>query len=328
MKKSIFGFSILAILLTGYFLLKKDDEAARARARAALAEEQKEEIADKAARQEGRMKELQMQLRQAQAKAAQPPSKTEALQEQMIGAVAKNSALKNRILSDPKMRKAMEAEAREGTEKNIKSLFAAGLPAQLNLDEAQSAQLFQLLTQKRALFWDKMLLPMMTGEVEEKDMATAGQGIKAAFEENKTRLHELLGDSGLSTYEWFEKTESARDEYKQLNSQLAKAQQPLSEQQQAELNAILTDEHANFKMHYNFDDPAQLDLEHWYDNFSEEKLDVCGQDVEELNDRMLRRAQSVLTSEQLDTFRELLAQRSLKARFVVLTTSAMLARQR
>jgi hypothetical protein len=235
---------------------------------------------------------------------------------------------KNSLFRDPRMRKAMEAEAREGTEKNIKSLFKAGLAGQLHLDEAGTAALYQLMTQQRELLWNKMLLPMMTGEIAESDMAAAGQAIKTAFEENRAQMRELLGDNGMSTYEWFEKTEGARDEYKDLNSKLAKAGQQLTEQQQQQLYAVITDEHANFKMRYNFDDPSQLDMEHWYTNFTDDKLEVCGQDIEALNERMLQRAQTVLTSDQLDTFRELLAERSLKARFVVMTTTAMMAKGR
>ena len=73
---------------------------------------------------------------------------------------------------------------------------------------------------------------------------------------------------------------------------------------------------------------SQLDFEHWYDNFTDDKLEICGQDIEALNDRMVQRAQAVLSADQLDTLRELLAERSLKARFVVMTTTAMMARSR
>jgi len=328
MKNWLLAFSIAAVLATGFLLLRKDNEVAAARSRAEAAERQKHEFAAAAARQQKRATELQELLRETRDTSAARGAGRAALQQELIRSATGDSAQKNRLLRDPKIRKAMIAEAREGIEKNIKSLFKAGLAQELQLDESGSAQLAGLLTQKRALFWDKMLMPMMTGEIAEADMPAAGQAIRSAVDENKRQLRDLLGEEGLRTYEWFEKTEGARDEYKQLDAKFVKAGQQLTEQQQTQLYAILTDEHANFKMHYDFEDPAQLDLDHWYNNFSEDKLDVCGQDVEALNERMLQRAQALLSADQLDIFRELLAQRSLKARFVVMTTSAMLARQR
>jgi hypothetical protein len=327
MKNWILGFSIAAILITGFLLLEKDNEAAAARMRAAAAERERDDIAAKASQHENRAEKLQTQLDETQdARRVAADSRT--LEQQVMRAVSGGAEQRNRMLRDPRMKKAMETEAKHGIEKNVRSLFDAGLAEHLHLDDAGSAALFQLLTQKRALFWDKMLLPMMTGEIADHDMAAAGQAIRSAFDENKTQIRDLLGESGLSTYEWFEKTESARDEYRQLNTRLAKSGQQLTEDQQGQFYSILTDEYANFKMHYDFEDPSQLDLDHWYNNFTDDKLEVCAQDVDALNERMLQRAQAVLTADQLVSFRELLAERALKARFVVMTTSAMLAKQR
>jgi len=327
MKNWMLGLSIGTVLICGFFLLEKDHQIAGARLRAEAAEQQRDAAAIEAAQQDKRARQLQAQLPETRASTEEKAANKETLR-QSPAATAVNREQKNPLLRDPKIRKAMEAEAKEGIEKNIKSLFKAGLTEQLHLDEGRSAALYELLKQKQDLFWNKMLLPLMTGEIAEGDMAAAGEALKTALEENKGKLHDLLGEDGLSTYDWFEKTEGARDEYKQLNAKLAKAGQQLGEQQQQQLYSIMTDEHANFKMHYNFDDPSQLDLDHWYNNFTDDKLEVCGQDVEALNERMVQRAQAVLTSDQLDAFRELLAERSLKARFVVMTTTAMMARSR
>jgi hypothetical protein len=326
MKNWMIGLSVMAVVICGFLLLEKDRQIAGARSRAEAAEQQRDEAAVEAVQQGERARQLQARLR-----ATRPPLEErapEALTPKAAQATTISREPRNPLFRDPRMRKAIEAEAKEGVERNIKSLFKAGLAEQLNLDEAGSARLRELLTQKSKLFWNKMLLPMMTGEIAEPEMAAAGAAMKSAFEENKAQLRDLLGENGLSTCEWFEKTEGARDEYKDLNAKLTKAGQQLNEQQQQQLYSILTDEHASLKLHYNFDDPAQLDLDHWYDNFTEDKLEVVGQDMEALNERMLERAKTVLTTDQLDTFRELLAERSIKARFVVMTTTAMLAKQR
>jgi hypothetical protein len=328
MKNWMLGLSIVAVVLCGFLLLEKDNEAARARARAAAAEKQREDLAAEVEHQGSRATKLQTQLRETRARAVEHALENETLKQQLAGASPRERKQKNPLLRDPKLRAAMQAEAEEGVEKNIKELFSAGLAEQLQLNDTQSAALAQLLTQKANLFWQKMLFPMMTGEIEEADMAAAGQTLRKAADENKAQLRALLGDSGLSTYEWFEKTEGARDEYKQLSTRLARDGQQLTEDQQSQLRNLLNEEHASLKMHYDFGDPSQLDLEHWYDNFTDEKLEICGQDLEQLNDRIVQRSQSVLTPDQTAALKDLLAQRSLKARFVVMTTTAMLARQR
>jgi len=326
MKNWILGTSVIVVVICGFLLLEKDRQIAGARSRAEAAERQRDEAAVEAAHQGQKARQLQARLQATRPTTQKDASASETLAPRFTEATVVNREPRNPLFRDPRMRKALETEAKEGTEKNIKSLFKAGLAEQLNLDDAGSARLSALLTQKSELFWNKMLLPMMTGEISEADMGAAGEAIKTAFEENKMQLRELLGENGMSTYEWFEKTEGARDEYKDLNTRLGEAGQSLSEHQQQQLYAILTDGHANFKMHYDFDDPTQLDMQHWYNNFTEDKLEVCGQDMEALNDRMVQQAQTVLTPEQLDVFKELLAERSLKARFVVMTTTAMLAK--
>jgi hypothetical protein len=319
MKNFLLGLSIATVVICGFLLLEKDHSNKGTSSQSEpVVDRTGTEMTAKVDHLPGRS-DIQTKPQNDSAGEVAPSTSTTSM---------KGQGPKNPLFRDPRMRKALEAEAKDGTERNIKALFKAGLAEQLHLDEAGSAALYKLLTQQRELLWNKMLLPMTTGEIAESDMAAAGQAIKTAFEGNRAQMQELLGDNGMSTYEWFEKTEGARDEYKDLNAKLAKAGQELTEQQQQELYGVMTDEHANFKMHYNFDDLSQLDMEHWYNNFTEDKLEVCGQDLEALNERMLRRAQTVLTADQLDTFRELLAERSLKARFVVMTTSAMMARGR
>jgi hypothetical protein len=316
MKNFLLGLSIATVVICGFLLLEKDHPG-------------KGTTIQTEATVESPVAEMRVDLPAESSRSQkQPPNHIPRETAQSASSASMNGRgePRNPLFKDPRMRQAMEAEAREGIEKNIKALFKAGLAEQLHLDDAGSAALYKLLTQQRELLWNKMLLPMMTGEIAESDMAATGQAIKTAFEENKAQLRELLGDNGMSTYEWFEKTDGARDEYKDLGAKLDKVGQQLNEQQQQQLYALMTDEHANFKMHYNFDDPAQLDMQNWYNNFTEDKLEVCGQDLEALNERMLQRAQAVLTQDQLDTFRELLSERSVKARFVVMTTTAMMAK--
>src|SRR5262245_45046247 len=162
MKNWMLGISILGVLVCGFLLLEKDRQIAGARSRAETAEQQRDEAAVEAEQQGKKARQLQAQLRETRVSNQKsiPQVETETPK-----ATETSRERKNPLFRDPKLRKAMEAEAKEGIEKNIKSLFKAGLAEHLHLDEGQSAELSQLLTKKRKLFWDKMLVPMMTGEI-------------------------------------------------------------------------------------------------------------------------------------------------------------------
>jgi hypothetical protein len=220
------------------------------------------------------------------------------------------------------MQEMMKDEARLGAARNVKALLNSGLARQLRLNDQQTEALRNLLLQKASLFWDRMLLPMMTGELDEAGMAAAGKLLKQSFEENTAQLRALLGNDGYDVYQWFEKTQADRDHAAQFNKQFAQEGQALSEDQQAELLGIMTDERANFRFSFDLGDPAQLDFENWYDNFTNEKIETFGTELQQLNQRVVQRAQGLLTPEQTTLLQGFLNRQLQKGRLTMLTTTA------
>ena len=232
------------------------------------------------------------------------------------------------IFRDPAMQETMKDEARREAARNIKALFDSGLVRQLNLNEEQTTALRELLLQKASLFWERMLLPMMTGELDEAGMVAAGRLLRQNFDENTAQVKALLGGDGYQVYQWYEKTEADRDHARQFIPEFEQAGQALSDKQQAELVGIMTEERANFRFSLDLGDPAQLDLQHWYDNFTNEKIETFASELQQLNDRVVERAKNVLTADQATLLQSQLNRQVQKGRLTMLTTTAAIGKPR
>jgi hypothetical protein len=325
MKNSLLALSIAVSLLCVSLLVRKNHEVEAARVRAALAEKNRAAAARDAEEQKRRRQRLQTELRdtQLEALAAAPQA---ALEHARVPEPVSAGRTLSAIFRDAAMQEMMKDEARLGAARNVKALFNAGLAQQLHLNDQQSAALRDLLLQKSALFWEHMLLPMMTGELDEAGMAAAGKLLKQSFEENTAQLRALLGNDGYDVYQWFEKTQPDRDHAGQFSKQFAQEGQALSEDQQAELLGIMTDERSNFRFSFDLGDPAQLDLEHWYDNFTNDRIETFGMELQQLNERVLQRARAVLNPEQTTLLQSFLNRQLQKGRLTMLTTTAALGK--
>src|SRR5262249_45495014 len=159
-------------------------------------------------------------------------------------------------------------------------------------------------------------IPMMTAELDEAGMAASGKTTKRAYDQNTAQVRALLGDEGYEAYERFQKTQPERENVRRLTARLEEAGLALRAEPQGQLLAVMTEERLNFKFQFDLSDYSQWDFEHWYDNFTDEKLVVYGRDMEQLNDRMVERAQSVLTADQATLLKAFLADRLRQASFV------------
>ena len=325
MKNSIVGLSVAVTLLCGVLLFKKDHEVAAVRARIAAAEKKQEAMTAEAAAAAKRNKSLQTRLRESRVEA-----QTLATQELDRQAVNTKTGTKEHkgvsdIFRDEMMREALKAEAREGTAKNINALFRDGLAEQLHLNDDQSAALKQLLADKMSILWDRMLVPMTTGELDEDGMARAGTAIKEAIEKNSAQIRSLLGDDGYNAYQWFEQTQPEREMVKKFVSQANEAGQQLTPEQQNQLFALMAGERAGFRAQNDLGNPEKLDFEHWYDNFSDEKIQAYNQGLAQANERIVQQGQGLLSPEQLAQLKETLARDALHGMMVVRSTKALMS---
>jgi hypothetical protein len=296
-----------------------------------MVEGDREALADRAAEEEKRSQRLQTQLHRVQTDVVNKAVQTQQLQEQLAkseGSRRPEPAPGVALLRDPEMKAVLVNRAREAVEKNVKALFNFGLALQLQLNEEQTEKLRQLLLERLSLLSERIYIPMMTGELDETAMAASGKATRQAYDANTTQIRALLGEDGFAFYERFEKTQPERENLRRLTPQFEQAGQPLNGEQEGQLLAALTEERLKFPFQYDLGDASQWDFERLYDNFSDEKLTRYGRDMEQLNERMVQRAQSVLTVEQTALLKSFLAERLRQAQFVARSTTAMFGKKR
>jgi hypothetical protein len=328
MKSSMVGLSIVVTLFCVYLLVEKNCEVAAIRARIAAADRERESVAAAAALAAKQTRSLQKQLNESRADAFAKTVAAEELERQLAGTRPAAGARKSvsDVFHNEVLKEGLKAEAKAGVAGNVGALFRAGLAEQLHLNADQSAALRQLLIEKSSILWDKMLVPLTTGEVDDAHMAGAGQAIRQELEDKSAQIRALLGDEGYQTCQSFEKAQPDRERVQKFSSAQAAAGQPLTPDQQNQLFALMSGERANFKFHYEPGNPAQMDFEHWRDNFTGEKLQVAGQDLEQLDERVLQRAQTVLAPEQIAQLRQDFALEHFRSLVVVRTTQSMMSR--
>jgi hypothetical protein len=328
MKNSILILSMAITLLCVFLVVQKNRQMEAAMARATAAENKREAIAAQAAQQQKRSRNLRAELRESRVESFENASAAEELKRQLAAKQGTNDQATgvSAIFHDQAMREVLKDEARSGVARNVNALFKSGLARQLQLNDTQSEALKQLLTQKGSLMWEQFLVPMMTGEIDETSMAAAGKNIRQALDDNAQQMRMLLGNDGYDTYQWFDKTEPERDRLDNFAKQTAGAEQPLSDDQKAQLLGIMTDERAKFQFQVDIGDPSRLDYEHWYDNFTPEKIDAYSSEMEQLNDLIMQRAQSVLTPEQAASFKDFMEKQVQQSRLTARMTTAMMGR--
>jgi len=319
MKKSILCLSISITLWCAWLLVQKNRELQEIRARITLAEEARNASSARAAQEETWTRSLKRQLHQSWAMAQESaPTNCD------LSASPTNRAV-SKLFRDAMMKEALRAEAKIAVTKTVQKLFDAGLAGRLQLNDAQSANLRELLEQRASVLWEQMMVPLATGELTPTDMASTGAAIKQEIDDNAAQIRQLLGDDGYNTWQWFENTQPQRDDAKEFTRTADQSGLSLTADQQSQLLDVMTMARANFNYQYDIGDPSKLDFSNWNANFTNEKLNAYEQDTQQLNANIVQQAQGILTPEQSAQLAQFLAGRLLSAMVTVRGTQAMIA---
>ncbi len=330
MKNSIFVLSIAITVLCAFLLIQKNRQIEQARVQIEQAAREREAVAVQAEEQAERARILQGRLGQSRAESLHHAATAHALQQKMAGMdeSLRQPKTVSEFMRAQAIKEMLKDETKSGMARNVNALLKSGLAEQLHLGDPQREDLKKLLTTRQSIMWDQLLTPMLTGEVDENSMPAAGKAIRQGIEENKAQLQALLGVDGYATYEYYEKTQPEREQVQKLGAKFAESEQPLSEEQRNQLLAAMTGERAKFKFTNNLDDPLQMNLDNWYENFSDDKLSQYGEEAQQLNALKLDRARGILNPEQVSLLEKFLAQESIRGEMVMRNTTALMARKR
>lgn len=231
---------------------------------------------------------------QEQAVKAIPEPAVEKKEESSGQRMMKNIA---KLMENPTMNKMMEASQRGALGAMYEDLIN-----QFNLNEEEKEYFMELLMFRQMTQMD-VGMKLMGGGLsdEEKEKLTAQ--MKDASDLVKSEMKDFLNsDEDYENFEFFEKTMAERMVLSQAEATLANTDQALSDDTYHNLVEMMYDQKQNFDFSTDFQDEKNMDMSP--ERFSQQNLTNFGKDLDRLNETIFSKAQSMLTAEQFEAFKQ------------------------
>jgi hypothetical protein len=267
--------------------------------------------------QAGRMRQLaaeNVRLSNLVARASQPQSSKQEQLAELLRLRSKVTQLQSNartngksaspmadMFTNPEMKDAMKSMFR-GT----LDTFYAKLFASLHLTPEQTDALKDLMVQKQMAGTD-IGASMFSNDMDAAKLKKLSDKAKSEMDATDAQIKQLLGDDNYAQYEAYEKTKMQRMAVSTFETQLANSGLPaLTDDQEQQLIQAMNEEQGNFKFTTDIPDKSKLSGD-ITSLFSGDNLKQYQQQQQQLNQRYMARAQSILSSDQLGVFEQSLA---------------------
>jgi hypothetical protein len=227
-----------------------------------------------------------------------------------------------RMLRDPEMRAAMKKQHEQATERSAKQLVNSNLIEQLQLTSEQAATLRELVKKKHAPGME-MTMVLMDGELSDAELAQAGRNMREQRDAADAEIRAFLGEEGYAAYAWHEDSEAERSRVKEFRNRLAEGSAVLTAEQEKDLLRAMYDERAATSFTHDFHNPHTFDMDRLADIYSEASLDKFISEKEQMNERIILRAQTILGPEQSSEFAQSLRDHFARSKVTVKMTAAL-----
>jgi hypothetical protein len=227
-----------------------------------------------------------------------------------------------KLFRDPEMRAAMKKEHERAIERSAKQLVSSNLVEQLQLTPEQAATLRELVKKKHAPGME-MNMVLMNGDLSDAELAQAGRNMRDQRNAADNEIRAFLGDDRYSVYAWQEDSEAERSRIKEFRAKLAEENATLTREQEENLVRAMYDERVTTTFTHDFHNPHNFDMDQLPEIFSEASLDQFMREMEQLNERIIVRAQSILGPEQSGDFAQSLRDHFERSKVTIKMTSAL-----
>jgi hypothetical protein len=139
-------------------------------------------------------------------------------------------------------------------------------------------------------------MEMMSGEMDAEKRAELTKKMKEAADAINQQLKDMLGAENYAQYEAYEKTVPDRMALEQLKTQLG-GDLALNANQESLLVSAMSEERQNFKFTTDFSNQQDFS-EDMFSKFTEDRINVFLQEQEQLSQKYLARAQTILSADQ------------------------------
>jgi hypothetical protein len=225
-----------------------------------------------------------------------------------------------KLFRDPEMRTVIKKEHVRAVERNVNRIVDSNLVQLLNLTPEQTASLKDLVQKKHAPGID-LLMGLMSADASE--LPAIGHAAQRQKKEAEAELRSFLGEQGYEIYAAYEDSLQERERIRKLRSKFEEAGLPISPEQETALLQAMVEERKNFPFTHDFEDPLNLDMDRLPEIFGEASLNQMMNEMEQLNNRIIGRAQGLLDARQSGEFAQALRDHFEQSRMTVKMTQAL-----
>ncbi|MFC1497930.1 hypothetical protein ACFLS1_05590 [Verrucomicrobiota bacterium] len=202
-----------------------------------------------------------------------------------------------KMMKNPGMKDMIRAQQKASMDISHASLFKY-----LELSEEDTETFKDLLLEKQMSLID-LSLGMMDGSVSPEERQESIIRIQELTSEFNDKIKTFLGEEDYKVYGEFEKTQPERMQVNLFNQSLG-ADNKLSEEQEHEMIVSMHEERTNFRFSNNFDQQENFDMS----NFNEKSVNRHLDELTQIQDKYIARAEEILTDSQMKQFRNSLDQ--------------------
>jgi outer membrane murein-binding lipoprotein Lpp len=202
------------------------------------------------------------------------------------------------MFKNPQMKEMIKTQQKTAlgamVDKNYGKFFS-----DMHMTPEQSAAVKDMILSKQLAAAD-MGMSLFSDDMDAAKRAEMVQKIKTAGDEADAKLKEYLGEDNFTQYQAYEKSMAERMAISGFKDQLASGPNALSSVQEQQLMQAMAQERQSFKFTTDFADKSKFTGD--FSMFTEDKLNTYFQELGQLNQQYVSRAQSLLSPDQAASF--------------------------
>jgi uncharacterized protein YxeA len=312
MKNIIIGILLTITVIFGGLYFQQTRKTTQAEASVASLQKEVSDLKTSLAQQEKHAASLRDQLHNTLVESAANAGEAAQLQQVLTNRVETDANVKTNakpanafaeMFKSPEMRDMIKNQQKAVLGPMIDKNYAEFI-ASLQMTPEQSAGLKDLIT-KKMLVDAGMGMDMLSGDLDADKRAELVKQARADKEAIDAEIKQFLGADNYTQYQSYEKTLPDRMVLGQFKDQLASGTGALNAGQEQQLMQAMSTERQAFKFTTDYNDQSKFNGD-FASFFTEEKMNTFFTEQEQLSQRYLARAQSILSGDQLAAYQKFL----------------------
>lgn len=312
MKNIILGILVVATLALGGLLLQKNNQINQMQAKLEAAQNSLANLQASVDQREQQAAKLRENLEKTQLESAANAGTAAQLSIALTNRVAAETPT-NAKPKNPFADMFKSPEMRDMIKQQQKTVFATMVDKNFNdfikaqqLTPEQAATLKELIAKKMAA-GTEVGMELMGGDLTAEQRTELMNKAKTSNDEVAAEIKDFLGTDAYTAYEAYEKTLQERMAISTFRDQLASGEMALNGDQESQLIQAMSEERQGFKFTTDFSKQNDFSQD-MFGKFTEENTSRFMQEQDQLNQKYLARAQTILSAEQYAAY-----EKSLKA---------------